>query len=301
MTTPEETQQPEGPAAENAAAKNSLAERFQAKRFLRGYFMIAAAALGIAAGAVADKINSAKPAMDEEQERLTAVFSPAGDAIRKKPVYGDFEHEFNPFIRHHDMMKDTANVTALKTWLSRLDPLMDKAPLARLEGLRRLVQDSVRYSYEERLYGRREYMAAPLQTIQAKYGDCDDFAFLFYIGARYLKFPEEKCFIMQVSSDGGPMIDHAVAVVDTSAAGDKPYQSRNMFILDNGGPLLHLEDANFMPFVLTNREGSHIVMQGARAFYAHEKSDLREMGARDYIKSRIDRIKPKTEAKGAQP
>lgn len=263
--------------------------------------MIAAAAVGMAVGAIADRINSAKPAMSEEQERLTAIFSPAGDPIRNKPVYGDFEHEFNPYIRHHDMMKDTANVHALKNWLAKLDPLLDKAPLARLEGLRRLVQDSVRYSYEERLYSRREYVAAPLQTVQAKYGDCDDFAFLYYIGARYLKFPKEKCFIMQVSSSGGPMIDHAVAVVDTSAVGDKPYQSRNMFILDNGGPLLHLEDANFTPFVITNREESHLVMQGARVFYAREKSDFKEMGARDYIKSRIDRIQPKTETKGARP
>lgn len=281
MTTPQDTHQP--------------------KRFLRGYFMIAAAAVGIAVGAIADKINNAKNTASDEEDRLTAVFSPASDPIHKKPVYGDFEHEFNPYIRHHEMMKDTANVNALKAWLAKLDPLMDKPPLVRLEGLRKMVQDSVRYSYEERLYGRREYVAAPLQTVQAKYGDCDDFAFLYYIGARYLKFPKEKCFIMQVSSDGGPMIDHAVAVVDTSAIGDKTHQSRNMFILDNGGPLVHLEDANFMPFVLTNREESHVVMQGARAFYEREKSDLNEMGVRDYIKSRLERIKPKTEIKGARP
>lgn len=178
---------------------------------------------------------------------------------------------------------------------------MGKPPKERLEGLRRLVQDSVKYAYDDRLYNERDYMAAPLQTAQAKYGDCDDFAMLYYIGALYLKFPQEKCFVMMVNSNGEHILNHAIAVVDTSDVNSPPYQSRNMFILDNGGPLLHLEDAGFTPLVITNRHETHLVLKGVRKNIEHEQSDLKEMGMKEYIKSRLNMIKPKTQSSERMP
>lgn len=259
------------------------------RSFLRGHFLLAAAVIGFVAGTVFNtKREQARAEVDPEKDRITAVFSPPGDPVLTKPYYVDYETESAMFARHHMMMQDTANVRELKTWLSQLDPVLDAPPLVKLEALRKLVQDSIKYAPEERLYNCQDYLAPPLQTIRAHFGDCDDFASVFYIGARYLRFPADKCFLMAVGTTGY-LLKHWVAVVDTSASSETALLSQNMFILDNGGPIKHIEETGFVPMTLVNREGSHIILTGFRKAFSEVREDIRQQGLEKYVHQQMEK------------
>jgi predicted transglutaminase-like cysteine proteinase len=229
------------------------------RNLLRGHFLLVAVATGWFAGSVLERMRNAAPD-DPEKDRLTAVFSPAGDPALNKYNFGDTESETAWIKRHHEMMKDSANVQELQAWLSKnFDAVMNESRINKIEAARKAVQKHMTYASDDRLYGG-DYVAPPLQSIRARHGDCDDYAALYYLSLRYLGFSDSKCFELRVYTNGGNNL-HKVVLADTSGVEETRLLSKNLFILDNGGGLLHLEQTDFIPRLLINRSGSAYVRQ----------------------------------------
>lgn len=270
------------------AAPDNAPAWYAPRRFLRGHFLLAAAVIGTGASMAVEWLTTDRSDEAPARDRLTALFSPASDPVLNKPYFFDREVELNSDIRHNMMMQDTAQAAALKKWLGQLDPYLEADPVTKLDALRRLVQESVRYAFDDRVYGVDEYVAAPLQTMQGAFGDCDDFTDVYYLGARYLGFSADKCFKAVVGTKG-EVGNHRVALIDTSATAEKRMLSKNIFVLDNGGPLKHLEETDFVPYLLINREGSRVVMEGVRRLKADVETDINEQGLQKYVRTQMER------------
>jgi predicted transglutaminase-like cysteine proteinase len=223
------------------------------KNFLRGRFMLAAAVTAMIASSIALDLGETA-----EKDKNRALFPDKNDAARLHFIFPNYDNRYTWLSRHQTMMQDPANAAEFKSWLSKLDSALDKTPMEKIDAVKKLVSNSITYTYEQRLYDRGEYLAAPLQTIRARQGDCDDFAILYYYALRYLGFPEEKCGMMLIAS-GSERVNHMIAFADTSAAEQKTFLSKNIFILDNNFPGKHLENTDYQPRLLINRLGLHDV------------------------------------------
>lgn len=234
------------------------------RRLLRGRFLLASMMLGAGVAAALDDNDTTSISglpVETHADRDMALYSGLEDPVLRKPLYGAFENEYNVFARHQVMMRDPENQKQFKAWLAKLDPVMDAEPVAKLDALRRLVQSTLDYTHDETLYNVDEYIAPPLQTLRAGYGDCDDYSIVYYYGARYLGFTDAQCYSAIVGTKGG-WTNHRVTLVDIAPPGAARLQSDNIYILDNGGPLKHLEQTDFIVYNLINRQGSHVVQDG---------------------------------------
>lgn len=98
----------------------------------------------------------------------------------------------------------------------RFEQIVDAARardgLARIGEVNRAVNMMIRPVSDLRRFGVRDHWSAPLETLQAGIGDCEDYALLKYLALREAGFAEDDLQILIVRD---PILraDHAVVVV----------------------------------------------------------------------------------------
>ncbi|HMF27115.1 MAG TPA: transglutaminase-like cysteine peptidase [Pseudolabrys sp.] len=116
---------------------------------------------------------------------------------------------------------------------------------AQLGWLNRTVNMIVKPASDQALYGDVDYWASPLQTLDNKAGDCEDYAILKYVALRELGVGADDLRVVIVQ-DEIRLTEHAIVAVRSE---------RKWLILDNRTmAILNTEDArNYRPlFALTS-------------------------------------------------
>jgi hypothetical protein len=79
-----------------------------------------------------------------------------------------------------------------------------------------VLEKDFKWVSDEDGYGKREYYAAPIETIAKKEGDCEDLAILKYYALRWLDVPADKMYLVRVDNTKGEAGGHLTLMVDTS-------------------------------------------------------------------------------------
>lgn len=123
----------------------------------------------------------------------------------------------NCYDENDDCSTEASKFTTLVTDASKF------SGRARLEAVNRMVNASVRYASDMALHGQLDRWTAPLATLRAGKGDCEDYAILKYRILREIGVKPEDLKILLVR-DTAVRIDHAVLAVR---------HDDTWFILDN--------------------------------------------------------------------
>ena len=78
-------------------------------------------------------------------------------------------------------------------------------------------------SPDESNYGGKEYWACPVEFLQKKSGDCEDYAIIKYLALRYLSWSMDDLWVV-FASDTEQKMDHVILVARTKD---------RIFVLDN--------------------------------------------------------------------
>jgi len=174
--------------------------------------------------------------------------------------------------RHNQLLQNSDNRAALQLWLMQLDGLKGKSLEEKARGVDALIDKQIKYSLDPQTYGKEEYWASPMETLQAGRGDCEDFAILKYHALRYLGVPADKMFVVAVSNKGAEQLDHATLMVDVREPGiltqiweaaktkvtGKPATAQ-FVILDNdgseAGKLVESRSSDYKPYYAMNEKG----------------------------------------------
>ncbi len=89
----------------------------------------------------------------------------------------------------------TSNVPAVRNWRNGVEALRDKSPLEQLDGVNRLVNDSVKYESDYEHWRRLDRWGHSYETL-TEGGDCEDFAILKAISLYNLGWPAEKLAVL---------------------------------------------------------------------------------------------------------
>ncbi|MDP2148832.1 MAG: transglutaminase-like cysteine peptidase [Parvibaculum sp.] len=174
--------------------------------------------------------------------------------------------------RHAQLLQNSDNRALYDRWLSQLDKLKGLPLAEKARGVDALVDQQIQYALDPANYGKNEYWASPMETLQRGRGDCEDFAILKYHALRYLGVPADKMFIVAVSNKGADVLDHATLMVDVREAGmltaawegikakvtGKTAESE-FVILDNdgseAGKLVESRSSDYKPYYAMNEKG----------------------------------------------
>lgn len=222
--------------------------------------MLAAAFVG--AAAAAGRIaydNREKSAAEIEQQNHEILFPGPYSTLGRAAATWWPETELFWLARHQKMMQDTANVRQFENWLTQFDSLKTMTKQEKLTAITRLSDRDIEYAFDFRVYGRGDYNAAPLQTINIKHGDCDDFTIWQYYAALRAGFEDSKTFFLIGSTDSTVAINHVVLAVDTSGPEEKEFKPENIFILGNSGYMTTLKDYTFWPVKAVNATSTRLV------------------------------------------
>lgn len=142
--------------------------------------------------------------------------------------------------RHQMLMAQPDNRAAFEEFLQPLDSMRDASIEEKARAVDALVDRMITYQLDSEHYGgtHGEYWASPLETINDRRGDCEDFAILKYFGLRYLDVEADRLFVITVGPPSEDRLNHAVLAVDirdaaNDASGTPP--ARNFVILNNDG------------------------------------------------------------------
>lgn len=171
--------------------------------------------------------NTTECKYDPEVSHLLVDVLP--EKISERPSTSFFQGRADEVMeRNNKVLMQTSD--SLLNWFFRLDYLRGKSLNEQVWRVNDIVNEYVTYAPDSVLYKVNEYWAAPLETILAHEGDCEDFAFLKYAAFLYLKFPMERVSVALTDSVPGSHITHAVMLVDLSSRGD----GTDIRALDNG-------------------------------------------------------------------
>lgn len=193
-----------------------------------------------------------------KQQTIEAVFPEKNDPALKLAWGARAGETRNWLLRHNKMMQDPAKAAEFRAWLSQFDHLKDASHIEKLKTINETVGKKVTYTPEEYMYGERDYYAPPYWTMKGGVGDCDDYAVLQYYALKYVGYTDEKCFVATVATKG-TVVNHAVAVVDTSDTRQKSYRAENMMLLDNNGVMYGMDNTTYLPTAFYNRSGVYLV------------------------------------------
>lgn len=149
-------------------------------------------------------VSAIDPNIDIMETELVSVYNPA-----------------NPFVmqwmsalgKHNFLMQNDQNAELFRDWCRQLDDLRGKSIEEKAIGVDQYVDNFITYTHDAPNYGALEFFASPLETIDKKRGDCDDYAILKYFALRYLDVPAERLFISVVGSESTDP-NHATLLVD---------------------------------------------------------------------------------------
>lgn len=174
--------------------------------------------------------------------------------------------------RHAQLLQNRDNRATYNIWLSQLDNLKGKSIAEKARGVDALIDRQIKYSLDPQTYGKNEYWASPMETLQAGRGDCEDFAILKYHALRYLGVPADRMFIVAVSNKGADVLDHATLMVDVRESGvlrgawdavkarvTGTASEAEFVILDNdgseAGKLVESRSSDYKPYYAMNEKG----------------------------------------------
>lgn len=114
-------------------------------------------------------------------------------------------------LQRYQKQMTTVQAAAFRGWFSRFSYLKDKPLSVKMRQINNIVNLN-RYVTDQRGYGKSDYWATPLEFLEKRYGDCEDFAITKYMALKALGVSENKMRIAVVR-DEQKDIAHAVLVV----------------------------------------------------------------------------------------
>jgi len=172
-------------------------------------------------------------------DKSPAILGSTGDAVFE--TQNNHTTEWYAVLgRHQMLMAQPANRAAFEAFLAPLDSLRDASVEEKAKAVDALIDRMITYQLDSPHYkGQRdEYWASPLETINDRRGDCEDFAILKYFALRYLDVEADRLFVITVGPPAEDKLNHAVLAVDIrdaaqDEAGKPPV--RKFVILNNDG------------------------------------------------------------------
>lgn len=116
--------------------------------------------------------------------------------------------------RHDLLMQNDNNREAFQTWMKQFDGLKGKDIAEKARAVDAAIDTQITYATDPETSQKADYWSSPMETLQIKKGDCEDFAILKYYTLRELGVPADKMFVVAVGKDGGEL-DHATLMVNT--------------------------------------------------------------------------------------
>ncbi|MDE1152010.1 MAG: transglutaminase-like cysteine peptidase [Micavibrio sp.] len=170
-------------------------------------------------------------------------------------------------VAHHAYLMTKPNFRQMyQDWMRQLEPYRHSTIAEKGKAVDGLVDSTVKYTSDMESSGLPEYWASPLETINSKKGDCEDFAILKYYAMRYLDVPPERLYIVGVGVHGSASLNHATLIVDTAEDPQQNFLQRWLekpkahtpsfsILEDDGtkdGKLLDMQTTNYRPFYALN-------------------------------------------------
>jgi len=143
--------------------------------------------------------------------------------------------------RHQMLIAQPANRAAFEAFLAPLDSIRTASVAEKAQAVDALVDRLITYQLDTDHYNgqRGEYWASPLETINDRRGDCEDFAILKYFALRHLDVEADRLYVSTVGDPKTHNLNHAILIVDIrdTVSRDKAGQApaHNFVILDNDG------------------------------------------------------------------
>jgi len=116
--------------------------------------------------------------------------------------------------------------------LQQLLPLLQRAraldPAAQLHAINRFFNRHIEFATDEQAWGQVDYWASPLESLQKRRGDCEDYAIAKYFSLLAVGMPVARLRLVYVRAqlDDGPAQAHMVLAYYPGAGGET-------LILDN--------------------------------------------------------------------
>jgi|GEM_PF-1299661 len=177
--------------------------------------------------------NSDLQTIEIENTRLEPLFASGHDIVERGAAF---------FGRQQILMASGQNSQLFEDWCENLNHLLGLSLEEKAKGVDEFVDNFVDYNSDGNTYNSGDFFASPIETIQNRKGDCDDYAILKYFALRYLGVPADRLYICVVDTEGRPdTINHAVLMVDMTSRSPVHYLrtafganlKRNFMILDN--------------------------------------------------------------------
>ncbi len=149
------------------------------------------------------------------------------------------------FARFEHDLSDPANAKVMSHWKDELSSLRG-LPLEDMAVKVNSIMNQVRYARDNRLYGKSDYWATPVEFMENG-GDCEDYAIAKYVSLRALGVPENRLRIAVVH-DRQQNTPHAVLIV---------YTENKALVLDNQNRSVKdsSEIHHYKPIFSLNRSG----------------------------------------------
>jgi predicted transglutaminase-like cysteine proteinase len=219
---------------------------------------------GIAASA-GPRLAAAAPTATLSDAARTPVLPPAGDdpfslfAFRApegllwekwRGLEADIAREAMVIAACRAAPQDCTSQAAVR-FIALADDLRGRAGRGGLEMVNRAVNATIRYMSDREQHGLADRWSAPLATLAAGLGDCEDYAIVKYVALRDAGIPADDLRLLLVR-DAATREDHAVLAAR---------QDGHWLILDNRGAVL-VEDgeaANLRPLFALGRNGVNLL------------------------------------------
>ncbi|MBL0317698.1 MAG: transglutaminase-like cysteine peptidase [Alphaproteobacteria bacterium] len=116
----------------------------------------------------------------------------------------------------------TGGACAYVKWIRRMQGLSGQSPMATLQAVNQSV-NAIPYGFDQKLWGKSDYWATPLEFFSKRSGDCEDYAIAKYYGLAAAGIPTDNMRVV-ILKDMRLQILHAVLAV---------YVDGTAYILDN--------------------------------------------------------------------
>lgn len=166
-------------------------------------------------------------------DQSPAILGSNGNAIFENG--GNHMTEWYAVLGRHEMlMAQPQNREAFEAFMAPLDTLRHASVAEKAKAVDGLVDRMITYQLDRDHYNgqRSEYWASPLETIQDRRGDCEDFAILKYFALRHLGVAADRMFVIAVGNADEYAINHAMLAVDIR---ENDASARDFKILNNDG------------------------------------------------------------------
>lgn len=185
---------------------------------------------GVSKDVYADQRNSTRSI------KLSALTAPAQSArlIRTPSIFGSSEkmssntEEFSKWtsmLARYEQQMQTSESAAYKAWFKRLEYLKDADIRVQLRQVNNIVNLN-RYVSDMDGRGISDHWATPVETINARFADCEDYAITKFMTLKALGVSESAMRVVVVN-DTYKGIAHAILVV---------YANGTSYVLDNQIP-----------------------------------------------------------------